>query len=339
MDLEECGRQMEEDGFRLRAKTFLLTYPTHIHRGDLLQHIRKKEGCELVYVAIGQEVGKTGHEHTHVFVHRSKNGDSKNSRKWDVEDVHPNVRAPNSETHKARQMNYVFKQDADVLEWGDKPEFGSDAWETIIHRIQTATSWNSLIQDPTLASTVSQKLNWVKEVWNARPQKSLLAELEWWPGPLQAEQEKWLASIEAQTRRQVCWVIDTIGGLGKSDFGIWLAEQWHGGEVFLMDGGSVADQMHAYQGQALCVIDIPRDTDEKMFPYRIIENFKRGWASSTKYNSHVKRYKPAKVIVFSNTYPQSRKLSRDRWVVYDYSLDDPGPHYDLAEPVGVSQSP
>lgn len=351
MDLELCGKALEEDGFRLRGKTFLLTYPAHLDREDLTDFLRGVEGDGLLYLAAGQEIGKTGHQHTHVFVHRSKGRDVKNSRTWDVgaehgegvEVFHPNVRVPSTEIHKQRQLNYVFKQDEHVEEWGDKPSFGDDEWKTLIQKIRGKLSWNDVLLDPTLAHTVSLRMNWAKEIWNTRTPESLLRFLEWYPGPLTAEQEQWYMSLGAQTRRQILWVIDPKGGLGKSDFGIWLSEEWDHGPhadhddrtlnwgVFLVDGGSVADQIHAYKGEGLVVIDIPRDTEPERFPYRLIENFKRGWASSTKYQSCVKKFKPAKVIVFSNTYPLA-KLSKDRWVVYDYGQNDVGPHLNPSFP-------
>ena len=56
---------------------------------------------------------------------------------------------------------------------------------------------------------------------------------------------------------------------------------------------------------------------EKDFDYGILENLKDGYVVSTKYRSAELKIKvPNVVVVFSNSYPITSRLSSDRWRIF-----------------------
>ena len=61
---------------------------------------------------------------------------------------------------------------------------------------------------------------------------------------------------------------------------------------------------------------------EEINLYRILEDIKDGQATASKYNNDTLRFKiPNTVMVFSNGYPKIKKLSRDRWRIYNANKD------------------
>lgn len=59
-------------------------------------------------------------------------------------------------------------------------------------------------------------------------------------------------------------------------------------------------------------------TGEELNLYRILEDIKDGQATASKYdNDNIRFNTPNTVLIFSNQYPQTQKLSRDRWKIYN----------------------
>ena len=56
--------------------------------------------------------------------------------------------------------------------------------------------------------------------------------------------------------------------------------------------------------------------------YRILEDIKDGQATASKYDNDNIRFKtPNILMVFSNCYPNTKKLSKDRWIIYHANKD------------------
>ena len=55
----------------------------------------------------------------------------------------------------------------------------------------------------------------------------------------------------------------------------------------------------------------------------ILESIKDGIAVTSKYNNNIIRFKvPNIVIVFSNTPPNTKELSKDRWTIFRILKDE-----------------
>lgn len=123
-----------------------------------------------------------------------------------------------------------------------------------------------------------------------------------------------LKKLAEQNDRQVTWVYDPKGNMGKS----WLASYLlQGGNAYIIEGGKRADIAHAYNYEDTVVFDFTRSQEEQV-NYSTIESFKNGRLFSSKYESIMKIFKPAKVLCLSNFFPDKSKLSLDRWQILEF---------------------
>lgn len=110
--------------------------------------------------------------------------------------------------------------------------------------------------------------------------------------------------------RDIIWVIDVVGGKGKS----FLAEYL----VANMDGiklrGKDADILHAYNGQRVAIFDMPRRARTTV-PYEAMEDIKNGVYFTGKYESGMRRFKRPHVVVFANFEPDPNSITQDKLVI------------------------
>ena len=125
------------------------------------------------------------------------------------------------------------------------------------------------------------------------------------------------------------WIIDTVGGCGKSFLSQNLISD---NGALLLANFANKDNAYLYQGEPWVIFDIPRDTDLPNASFQIIEDLKNGYLISQKYEFRRKILTSPKVVVFSNTYPPKETLSADRWNVYvnyvNYDLKKLNLHHD-----------
>lgn len=116
-------------------------------------------------------------------------------------------------------------------------------------------------------------------------------------------------TLEARpSKREVLWRWEGTGNVGKSYF----AMHYKPAESFIITGGKHADIHYAYQFQKYVFFDWAR-SNEGVFPYGLVEQFKNGYFLSTKYESIAKRFAIPHVVVFANFAPDVSQMSLDRW--------------------------
>lgn len=135
---------------------------------------------------------------------------------------------------------------------------------------------------------------------------------------------KWQMSILrrlfVQNSRSILWVIDTVGGRGKTFLAHYISS-CYGYE--LLDGVTkTADVAALISPQPKGVIfDVTR-SDSTHFSYATLEAIKNGFVMSGKYHGIKRVFQPVPVIVFANFAPDTSKLSADRWDLYDADLEE-----------------
>ena len=91
------------------------------------------------------------------------------------------------------------------------------------------------------------------------------------------------------------------------------------------ESGKYSDIAYAYDNHDICIFDFKRSQDAETWSYKAIEAIRDGFLFSSKYTSCCKINSGSKLLVFSNVYPELKKLSSDRWDIYHY--DDMGQEF------------
>ncbi len=138
---------------------------------------------------------------------------------------------------------------------------------------------------------------------------------------LRAWQQDAMKYFESPTKRQVIWICGNNGNEGKTWFQNNVQAFYGYHRVCKLDLRiKHANICNVLKKQTLGTIDIFLFNDsrsvsgEDLNLYRILEDIKDGQATTSKYdNDNIKT--PNTLMVFSNTYPNLKKLSKDRWLV------------------------
>ena len=149
---------------------------------------------------------------------------------------------------------------------------------------------------------------------------------------LKAWQTELLKWINNPTDRHVLWVVGKACGEGKTFFQKYVRSLF--GRRRVVAGGinikcNSASICHALTKRPLSTTDIflfNIGKSKKKFEdvnYELLEDLKDGDAFASKYNSQELKIKvPNVVVVFSNEYPNTRELARDRWKVFSIVSDE-----------------
>ena len=146
---------------------------------------------------------------------------------------------------------------------------------------------------------------------------------------LRAWQQDAMKYFESPTQRQVIWIRGNKGNEGKSWFQNYVQSFFGYHRVCRLDLRiKHANICNVLQKRTLGTIDIFLFNDSRSVSrdelnlYRISEDIKDGQATTSKYNNDNIRFKtPNTVMVFSNHYPNLKKLSRDRWILLHPNMD------------------
>lgn len=140
-------------------------------------------------------------------------------------------------------------------------------------------------------------------------------------GPMEADLRPWqemaLSRTLEQNDRNILWIYDVQGNKGKSFLSRYLVRN-HGA---ILVAGNDRDISHAYNGERIVVVDIPR-TGGTDAPYATLENLKNGLLFSGKYNSRMRLFEPPAVICFANFPLPEGRWSDDRAVIINISEQD-----------------
>jgi len=144
------------------------------------------------------------------------------------------------------------------------------------------------------------------------------------PKELYSWQKDVVEYVGAQNKRQITMVIDRWGQSGKGALGNWMEFNMSGMKIpstmasaedilqFVMSSIEDDDDMKEH----LFILDVPRsmETNKKWASwFAAMETLKDGYIYDKRYKRVSKRFRPPKILVFSNDYPPTSGLSVDRW--------------------------
>lgn len=128
-----------------------------------------------------------------------------------------------------------------------------------------------------------------------------------------------MAMVEVYEERILDVIYDPDGCRGKTTLARYLAET---NQAFaippLNDGNIVMQYASAYPNKKMYMIDMPKAMDKRRLAdlYCGIESLKNGIVYETRYEAKQTFMDPPRVIVFTNSRPNSEYLSYDRWRIW-----------------------
>ena len=138
-----------------------------------------------------------------------------------------------------------------------------------------------------------------------------------------------LKLFECPSERKVIWITGRDGNEGKTWFQGYVESYFGYYRVARVDLRiKHANICNVLKKKSLGSIDIFLFNDarsvsgEELNLYRILEDIKDGQATASKYDNDNLQFKtPNTIMIFSNQYPKTQKLSRDRWRIYHPNQD------------------
>lgn len=136
----------------------------------------------------------------------------------------------------------------------------------------------------------------------------------------------WQAEILRQLRenpddRKVCWLVDSKGAAGKSSFAKFLCKHKIALPMTYTDAKDCMYMVTQQSHQPAYVFDLTRCKPAALSAtdlYSVMEQLKNGLLQNTKYVAKAGILRPpTHVWVFSNSVPDYKSLSQDRWMVYE----------------------
>jgi len=195
---------------------------------------------------------------------------------------------------------------------------------------------------------VAKYPRWVKEELNIVTRFTVQDAFVWKYEDLRCWQKQIIRCLEAQTERQVLWIIDEDGNIGKTFVSKFLLFKCDFQLFTLCKGADLGYELDPTKRGY--VFDFARDSED-FVNYKFIEEVKNGIVPSPKYESETKfiRWRGrhlcsnreddggdnssahaesstgreerewchwGRVVCFSNFWPKREKLSADRWKCY-----------------------
>ena len=142
-------------------------------------------------------------------------------------------------------------------------------------------------------------------------------------------QEEAMKFFESPTERQVIWITDILGGKGKTFFQKYVVGYFGRSRVATLDlrvkhanACNVLKKLPLTSINIFLFNDVRSVSGEDLNLYRLLEDIKDGQATTSKYdNDNIQFKTPNTVMIFSNKYPNLKKLTNDRWLVLHPNKD------------------
>lgn len=265
----------------------------------------------MSYAVIGKEVGDGGTPHLQCYVFLKI---KKTIRAFQTVLKKAGIKCAVFIANGSAEQNRVYcSKDADFKEFGIAPKQGKRSDISGLYDLVAAgkTSLEIAEENPNGWMRYNKSIDKLRILFDAEKNKNAM-KIDFENCVLRAWQQEVVTLLFLQDDRTVLWVVGSEGNDGKTWLGKYLVTTKN---AFYVNGGKNADIAYAYQGQEYVVFDYTRQ-QEGVTNYSIIEMFKNGLIFSPKYESMMKSYPAAKVIVFSNWQPDKSQLSEDRWHVF-----------------------
>jgi len=271
LQLMDCGVAVNTtNNFRISNKKLFLTYPTQLPKREFFEWFITNVG-ELKYYKISHEtyaeVDEDGNKvfHTHCLFEFANKPDIKNANFMDYNGYHPHIKRVASNFHFANAIRYLDKEDEFPFGNIKIADFDKDdRLDELFEKIQNHVNWKSVINDSSIRKMVSNKLNWVKEVWNSKTRSKITAPIKY------QDLKDWQKDLykhlkNAPVPREIIWVWSDLAKQGKTCFKMFLQSKL---EVLPIDIQSskitMSDIVNIYDDENIITFDLPMSKSKSL---------------------------------------------------------------------------
>lgn len=311
--------------FRFANQYVLLTYKTHLDKKAIAEFFQKEFGYKQIEIAHenGKEDKETPYEHTHIFINFGKRIQSTNTRVFDFNELHPHIEPVRKKSEIPKVLNYLSKEDPEckhlAMEKNKAPTLASMIWQS------------ETIHDALMHCQKPGDAPGIIALYNNRPREEEKDELK-----LNGWQEELFQIISGKPDdRKVIWIYDKMGGIGKSRMARWMMNnklayviKQFGGEYHAST--TIKEAIESGWDKKVLIADLTRSNADKDI-YSPIEAIKDGMMTSVKYGGKTICFDPPHVVIFANFLPDVKKLSMDRWDIWDITKSADG-LYNISRP-------
>ena len=300
---------------RLRSKRWCMTlnnYPAGWVEWMTTQY---EEGY-VKYAIIGREVAETGTPHLQGYLELDRRRRLTALVTWTRGTPMTGAHWERARGNLEQNQEYCKKEDQEALELGEP--LGGQGARTDLHGLlelaQSGASHMAMAEaNPKVHARFYLWADMLAQDYRQADACQALKE-RFEDVVLRPWQRLAMERLEAQGERNILWIWETVGKVGKS----WLAKYIFSRDpeaTFMFKGGKDADAAYAY-GKAGCppmvIIDLSRSNRDTC-PYGIMEDWKDGTMFTGKYQARQLVFAPAKVVVLANFEPDPERVSADRW--------------------------
>lgn len=221
-------------------------------------------------------------------------------------------------------LQWMYKHD--IHKWIIAKEIGNDGYKHWQIRMQTRHTFEELKKEFPKAhiEEASNDYEYEKKEGNYYTSDDNEYTIQARYGELRQNQRKYLENLNTQNDRQIDVIIDTgrnSGNHGKT----WLARHlFQSGKGFYVPPtigsgkGIIQFIASGYRAEPIIIVDIARSTRWNTELYVALETIKDGLVYDTRYHHTQRDIHGVKVLVTCNEKPVLKRLSKDRWRLYDW---------------------
>lgn len=308
--------------FRLQNKMIHLTYPTHLVFEDWMKFVSdpkdtglesdpKDTGLGLVILeySMVHEIGTAGddsYEHTHILVKFEHPVDTRNSRFFDFNSLHPHIKRVTSKVHWFNIIKYHTKQGipfANVSVTDELP---------LVELIWACDSISDAIKK--YGGNI-RHIGGIIAAYNNKPTPPKEEpDVDWQPWQREVLDEL----NQPPDDRTINWMWDPYGNSGKTFLCKHMEEYRNtfvSSHANIRDAATQLREMIRAKSKVLAVFfNFTRQTQEHKV-YQALESFKDGFLTVQKYVGSNVNIPSPHVYVFANYMPDIYKVSLDRWYI------------------------
>lgn len=315
-----------KNGFRVTAKNLFITIKGHIDM-SYIHFIHNKFPIQTWFYC--HETGKTRtYPHSHIMLKLFNKANITDPRSLDFNDVHPDIQAlknwEQSICYGTKEGTFFTNIPESVFKkiLNKNKSAGGNGFKQVINNIVNSKNTIEAFENN---ATDFKDIVAIERIF---ANKNLIIDKELVDKYLNSTYLDWQSTIanwlsQPPSDRTVHWIVDKIGGNGKSFFSRKFRFEHQDNCLIIGSTGKpsdIADVIRNWMTQGnipkYIFIDLPRSCEYKDNIYTSIESIKNGMITCTKYKGQTLEFSSPHVIIFSNWYPSIKKLSKDRWNIH-----------------------